>query len=67
MSDSPCIQVCRIDPETGLCLGCFRTPAEVMAWDRASDGERLATLAAATRRRRVQDPWQNDLRCDCDD
>ena len=29
---SPCIDVCRLDPRTGWCLGCGRTSAEIKAW-----------------------------------
>ena len=37
---SPCISVCRMDPGSGLCLGCFRTIDEIVAWGRQSDRER---------------------------
>ncbi|MBY6205305.1 DUF1289 domain-containing protein [Halomonas denitrificans] len=29
--ESPCIGVCRLD-ESGRCLGCFRTAAEIGGW-----------------------------------
>ena len=29
---SPCIDVCAIDPRTGLCAGCLRTLDEIAAW-----------------------------------
>jgi len=29
---SPCIDVCAIDPCTGLCAGCLRTLDEIAAW-----------------------------------
>ena len=32
---SPCISVCRISTETGLCEGCFRTLGEISAWSRS--------------------------------
>ena len=31
---SPCISVCRIGADSGLCEGCFRTLAEISAWSR---------------------------------
>jgi prolyl-tRNA editing enzyme YbaK/EbsC (Cys-tRNA(Pro) deacylase)/predicted Fe-S protein YdhL (DUF1289 family) len=31
---SPCISVCRISADSGLCEGCFRTLAEISAWSR---------------------------------
>lgn len=50
---SPCNNVCRIDPDTQLCLGCLRTLDEVAAWGRLHEqgkGEvwrRLEARAAA--------------------
>ena len=29
---SPCVDVCRLDPRTGWCLGCGRTATEIGAW-----------------------------------
>jgi predicted Fe-S protein YdhL (DUF1289 family) len=37
---SPCIGVCTVD-SAGRCAGCQRTLAEIAAWSRMSDGERL--------------------------
>ncbi len=38
---SPCISVCRMDPDSGLCLGCLRDIDEIIAWGRmAEDGKR---------------------------
>jgi predicted Fe-S protein YdhL (DUF1289 family) len=39
---SPCISVCRMDADTGLCQGCFRTLDEIASWGLASDPERRA-------------------------
>lgn len=33
---SPCVDVCRLDPRTGWCLGCGRTAAEIGAWVKLS-------------------------------
>jgi len=66
MVPSPCINVCRMDADTGLCAGCFRTLDEIAAWARASDAGRLGILAAVARRRLEHDPWEGDFRCDCD-
>ncbi len=38
---SPCVDVCRIDAATGLCVGCARTLDEIAAW---------GTLDAAAKR-----------------
>ncbi len=29
---SPCIDICRIDPDRGWCEGCLRTLDEIAAW-----------------------------------
>jgi predicted Fe-S protein YdhL (DUF1289 family) len=39
---SPCISVCRMDPESGLCAGCYRTLDEIAAWGRLGESERRA-------------------------
>ena len=31
---SPCISICRMDPDSGLCMGCFRTLDEIASWGR---------------------------------
>ena len=50
----PCVKVCVVDGQSGLCLGCFRTLAEVAAWERLSDTERAAIMGElAARRGRV--------------
>jgi hypothetical protein len=52
---TPCIQVCVIDGESGLCLGCQRTLAEVASWVRFTDAERAAIMAGlAARRARIR-------------
>ncbi|HYR35184.1 MAG TPA: DUF1289 domain-containing protein [Burkholderiales bacterium] len=41
---SPCIQVCQMDPQRGLCLGCGRTLDEIARWSAMSEAEREAVL-----------------------
>jgi uncharacterized protein len=41
---SPCIKVCQMDPQRGLCLGCARTLDEIARWGSMSDAEREAVL-----------------------
>jgi predicted Fe-S protein YdhL (DUF1289 family) len=48
---SPCVQVCIIDGESGLCLGCYRTLPEVAAWARFTHEERADIMAALPARR----------------
>jgi len=37
---SPCTDVCRIDPDSGWCEGCFRTIDEIAAWGALDDRAR---------------------------
>jgi predicted Fe-S protein YdhL (DUF1289 family) len=48
---SPCIKVCRIDPELGRCLGCARTLDEIGRWSAMSDEEREGVLRELPARR----------------
>ncbi|MGB1176748.1 MAG: DUF1289 domain-containing protein [Candidatus Puniceispirillaceae bacterium] len=48
---SPCISVCRLDPETGHCIGCFRTGAEIAAWRSMTADDQRALLDALRDRR----------------
>ncbi|HSI52650.1 MAG: DUF1289 domain-containing protein [Ramlibacter sp.] len=34
---SPCLSVCRMDPHSEVCIGCFRTLDEIAAWGRMED------------------------------
>ena len=49
---TPCTQVCVVDGESGLCLGCFRTLGEIAAWAALSDEARAALMAELPSRRR---------------
>ena len=42
---TPCVQVCVVDGESGLCLGCFRTLSEIAGWSRLPDPERERVMA----------------------
>ncbi len=42
---TPCVQVCVVDGESGLCLGCRRTLAEIAGWSRLTDAERDQIMA----------------------
>ncbi|MFY0989747.1 DUF1289 domain-containing protein [Halomonas sp. C05BenzN] len=41
---SPCIQVCRIADDTGLCEGCGRSLDEIARWGSMSEAERAAVM-----------------------
>lgn len=55
---TPCIKVCFIDPESGLCLGCFRTGDEIADWIALSDDRRAAVMAELPARRTLIDPMK---------
>ncbi len=42
---TPCVKVCVVDGESGLCLGCFRTLGEIAAWTSLPEAERVALMA----------------------
>lgn len=48
---TPCIKVCVVDGQSGLCLGCFRTLPEIARWERLTDQERATLMAALPARR----------------
>jgi predicted Fe-S protein YdhL (DUF1289 family) len=48
---TPCVKVCVVDGESGLCLGCYRDLAEVGGWARLSEAERDRILAELPARR----------------
>lgn len=39
---SPCISLCKMAIDTGLCEGCLRTIDEIMAWSTADDAYKRA-------------------------
>ena len=50
--DSPCTDVCRLDPDTGLCIGCLRTIDEITSWTRYTSAERRRVLTELPARKR---------------
>lgn len=39
---SPCVGVCRLSEDSGLCEGCWRTRDELRAWKASDDESKLA-------------------------
>ena len=37
---SPCVSVCRMDPQTQWCEGCYRTLDEIASWSRMQDDDK---------------------------
>jgi predicted Fe-S protein YdhL (DUF1289 family) len=48
---TPCVKVCAVDAQSGLCLGCFRTLAEIAGWARFTEAEREALMTELPDRR----------------
>ncbi len=48
---SPCVNICRMDADNAICVGCYRTLDEIAQWSRASSDAKRAILAAVERRR----------------
>ena len=53
---SPCVNVCRMSPRTGLCEGCWRTLDEIAAWSTLDDAAKRRVWQAIDRRREEQTP-----------
>ena len=51
--DSPCIDICTMDPETGLCSGCGRTLEEIAGWAGLTDHERQRIMRSLADRMRA--------------
>ncbi len=42
--ESPCIEVCVVDGQTGTCLGCARSLKEIGGWTQLSEAGRRAVI-----------------------
>ena len=49
---SPCIDVCRMDADSGYCEGCRRTLEEIAGWSAYSAAEKRAVLARLPARKK---------------
>ncbi len=47
---SPCISLCEMAKDTGLCRGCLRTIEEIIDWSSANDDYKRAVWAEIRRR-----------------
>lgn len=56
---SPCISVCALD-DNDICVGCYRSAAEITDWCMASAAERRSILERAAARRDAQRDAQRD-------
>jgi len=49
---SPCVSVCQMDPDRGLCRGCWRAIDEIAGWGGLSDEARLQVWRLLEQRQR---------------
>jgi len=47
---SPCVNVCRMNPDSGYCEGCKRSIAEIAAWSQYSDNQKRTVLLSLAAR-----------------
>jgi uncharacterized protein len=53
--ETPCINVCLIEGDTGLCSGCGRSLEEIASWSKMTDIERrIIMLSLPDRRQRMR-------------
>jgi predicted Fe-S protein YdhL (DUF1289 family) len=50
--ETPCVDVCTLDPARNVCIGCLRTIDEIVAWARFSDDERRRIMRELPDRKR---------------
>lgn len=43
--ESPCVKICVMHAESGLCIGCLRTRDEIAQWSRMTPDERHSLIA----------------------
>ena len=48
---SPCVSICKMDPEDEFCLGCFRTLSEIALWPSMGQEDQMVLLEALGDRR----------------
>jgi uncharacterized protein len=51
---SPCTNVCKLDANSGLCMGCYRSREEIKTFRSLDDAAKLALLDVLLARRAAQ-------------
>ncbi|EAL66098.1 hypothetical protein DDB_G0282477 [Dictyostelium discoideum AX4] len=41
---TPCIDVCKLDPSSGFCMGCARNKEEIGSWSTKKEEERVRII-----------------------
>ena len=54
MSDiaSPCVGLCLLSEDKSICVGCFRTRAEITRWSKLTDKQKLTVVKQLDNRKR---------------
>ena len=61
MIDSPCNDICTIDSDSGLCVGCGRTPSEITNWIHYNDNQKKIILNSLKKRRNNIDSIHDNM------
>ena len=48
---SPCVSICQMDAQDEVCVGCFRTRAEIAAWQSMDQDDQMLLLEILRDRR----------------
>jgi uncharacterized protein len=48
--ETPCVQICVLDPVSNLCIGCGRTGTEIGGWTGMTPDQRRAIIAGLPER-----------------
>jgi uncharacterized protein len=51
--ESPCISICKMNPDTGYCIGCWRSRSEIKGWSEASSEARWKIISNMHKRRKA--------------
>jgi len=54
--ESPCIQICLVDPESRLCMGCHRSIDEIKEWSSMGKEARKAIIEELPNRKDAMKP-----------
>ena len=55
-TESPCVDICQLNPTSGVCLGCFRTMDEISVWVDMPDDDKREVLRLAKERQLLMLP-----------
>lgn len=54
--ETPCVNICMLDPASGLCIGCGRSGDEIAGWAGMTPAERRAIMDTLPERlKRLED------------